>query len=194
MGYLVSWMLAFLIIGSIWYVIDRLFGVKLYRWFYDMTHRDPLPDAQYVGFIYRRKAQARFFSALVIAVGQGAVISSNTHDGPLIELLTFIFQIPVLMLGFYLGPFVFRLWENKEDLFEQVDKIESGEIALRDELKEVAEKAVHVVKDTLAASSVPETKAEAATDVLPTPAQEILPQESPDPSPQEMMHKYLRRD
>lgn len=189
--YVASWLLVFLVVGIIWYVLDRALGVHLYRWFYNMTHRDSLPGGVVRGFIHGQKARMRFVIAVILSIVQsGFIIASIQIANPLAELLSFFLQIPVVMGGFYLGPIIYRVWERKENLFEQMDRIESGEISIGKEIKEATQKAAEAVRDVLKKDEPPQ----------PSPAQpEVSPQaeaakkEPVTQSPWELMSKYLRR-
>ena len=185
-----SWLLVFLVVGAIWYTLDRALGTRVYRWIYAMTHRDPLPAQEVKGFIHGQKAKMRFMVAVVLSIAQSAlVLSSISIANPFAELMSFFLQIPVVMLGFYLGPWIYRVWERKEDIFDKVDRIESGELSIGSELKQVTQKAAGAVREVLQSDDEPAPAKSQAT--APPPEKKQEPQ--PAPSPWELMAKYLRR-
>lgn len=197
--YVISWVLVFLLLGAVWYVIDRRLGVKVQRWFYNMTHKDPLPASEERGFIYRRKAKTRFAAATLLASIMGIATLLQGEFNPFLEVMAFILVVPVIMTGFYFGPQVDRFWERKDDILDKVDKIESGEISMTKELKEASHKAAVVLRETLGPAGIPAEEGVRTSPVAdPVTAQaasvaEPVKQE-PEPSPRDLMNRYLKRD
>ena len=129
-----------LIEGSVLYVLDRHYGTGLYRWVYGFTHKDPLPSDQSIGYIYERKAQARFSMAIAIAIAQSGLAFWSGAASPIWAVVYTVCQIPVLMGGFYMGPLLNRLWERRKPILDVVDKLDSGETTLGEEIKHAAER------------------------------------------------------
>lgn len=144
-----SWLLVLLFAGAVIYSVDRRVGVKLFRVWYRLTHRDPLPDGVETGFVYGQKAQARFTVAFAMACVQTGVLLTTRDLNPFIELVTFFAEIPVVMAGFYLGPYLDLAWARKDNFLATVDKVEQGEISISKEIVNASKGAVVKAKEAL---------------------------------------------
>ena len=40
--YALTWILAYILGGAIWYIVDRQYFTGLARWWYNLTHEEPL--------------------------------------------------------------------------------------------------------------------------------------------------------
>lgn len=125
--------------GAVAYTVDRRAGTRLYRWWYDLTHKDPLPEGADRGFIYERRANARFSTATVIAIAQSALAFWSGATSPVWAVIYTVLQIPVLLAGFYAGPFANRLWERKQPLLDVVDELESGKTTVGEIVHDTAD-------------------------------------------------------
>ena len=190
-----TWMLAFIVIGAGWYVIDRSVGTGFYRWWYGMTHRDPLPADVERGFIYNQPAKIRFPAAILIAVIQSIVSVQDGQSDFSIELLSIFLEVPVIMLGFFIGPKVYNWWVSRDHLLQKVDKIEKGEIDLGRKLKEASDRASEMVHGAINDFRHPEKDEKSVEPARPgdgsVTAVEIPPE--PEPDPRAFMDKYLRK-
>jgi hypothetical protein len=184
MTYILIWLFAFIIIGALWYVFDRVFGVIVYRWWYGMTHREPLPLNVTRGFIFNQPASVKFFWAMVICFIQSVFSVTSGEQRFPVQLLAFFLEVPMAMLGFYFGPTFFRLWREKDELLEQVDKIESGELSIRAKLKEARTAATGTIRDALGGH---ESKAQEERPV-------VTPKTEAPLDPEQLMKGYLKRD
>lgn len=195
--YMISWLFIFLVIGALWYVFDRRVGVRIYRWYYDMTHEHPLSQEQQQGFIFNRRAKPRFAAAIALSVVQSVIVVLAGGASPMAELLTFFLEVPVLMVGFYLGPLADRLWRRKDRILETVDKLEDGKIDLKKEFQDVSQKATNVIRDALTlggqSPSMEEDRKEENQDA-PADQEEELSSGNEEPDPRKMMDSYLRRE
>lgn len=129
--YVIFWLIIYVLLGAIWYNADRLYFTGLYRWWYKITHKDPLPENVKKGFIYNQTTKNKIFWASVISTVQSLTMIFNSDVNPLTELLLWFAEIWVTMIGFHLGRPIYRLWKKKEKAFETWDKIESGEIDVK---------------------------------------------------------------
>lgn len=127
-----------LIEGAVLYVIDRHIGTRVYRWWYNTTHKNELPANDEYGFIHQRKAHSRFSAALFIAFIQNALAVWGKFESSGSAVLWFSLEIPILMVGFYLGPFINRIWERKKIVLDEIDRLESKEITFGQEIKRAA--------------------------------------------------------
>lgn len=199
-SFLLSWSLVFLFAGAILYIIDRAFGRRVYRWWYDMTHEHPLDAEHQIGFIYGRKADARFFAAVAVTLVQGTIAIAHDESTLPNEVLSMLIEVPCLMAGFYVGPWLDRLWGGRSKVFTAVDQFESGERVLTDELQELSKKAVTTVVDSIHVAAEPapasaEPKGDSRRGELQTAIEaksEPAVEEAIDPKA--YLNKYLTRD
>lgn len=191
-----TWMLAFIVIGAGWYVIDRSVGAGFYRWWYGMTHRDPLPPEVERGFIYNQPAKIRFTAAVLIAMFQSIVSVQEGHSDFSVELLSVFLEVPVIMLGFFIGPKVYSWWGARDNLFQKVDKIEQGEIDLGKKLKEASGRAadyVHTAIDDLRGGDKEAPRLEDGPGASSVPPADPVVEPDQEVDPRSFMDKYLRR-
>lgn len=184
-SFFVSWFVVLFLFGAGLYVFDRYRGVKVYRWFYDMTHKNPLDAKIDRGFIYNQKNHTRFLFAIAFSVMQSSsalIYEASTFAQ---EFLSVILEVPCLMLGFYIGPTFFKLWASKEKVFDKVDMIERGHISIQKEVKEFSDAAVSKIRETI---NLPETK-EVSPQVIKSSPQ---PKVEPEPDPKSLISKYIK--
>ena len=123
-SYIVFWMVLFVLLGAFWYIIDRRFGVKWYRFWYKLTNKDPLPDDVEVGFIFNRKSRHKALMATGLSTIQTvAALYSIESINLLVELILWIVEVPMTMLGFMIGPWAYKLWRGRGDVFDALDEI-----------------------------------------------------------------------
>lgn len=127
-SYLVFWIVMFVILGAFWYVVDRQYGQRLYRFWYGLTHEHPLPDSVRRGFVFNRKTRHKALMATLLSTAQSiAAVMTVAQPNLLVELILWIVEVPVTLLGFAIGPWVFSVWRRKDEVFDAIDDIESGE-------------------------------------------------------------------
>ena len=130
--------------GAILYVVDRSVGVAIRRVFWNLIHdkSQQLPEDKEQGFIYRRHARSRFNVALVIMVIEAFVGIAVFRGNPFTKLLTAVFDIPVLMVGFYCGPWLDRILGHVDQGLDQIEnlerRIDRGETTFGKEVKSAA--------------------------------------------------------
>ena len=123
-SYIIFWMVLFVILGAFWYIIDRRFGVRWYRLWHKLTNKAPLPDDVEVGFIFNRKSRHKALMATGLSTLQTvAALYSIESINLLVELILWIVEVPMTMLGFLIGPWAFKLWKGRADMFEALDEI-----------------------------------------------------------------------
>ncbi len=188
---LVSGLAVGVIEGALLYVIDARVGVRAYRWWYDLTHRDPLPSDVERGFLLNRKANARFTVATVVALVQNWIALEAGWIDPFTAMLTLALEVPVLMGGFYLGPGLRRLWGRKDPLLDVVDQLESGETSIGAEVKRATEKVAGALRRSDDPATTP---VEPAAIAPPTPPESVSqPPPPPEPDPVEAMRRFTKR-
>lgn len=185
-SFFISWFLVFVLAGAVFYVADRLRGVRIYRWIYDMTHQHPLPKDIARGFIYNRKANARFALAVIISGLQSVIAVMDGISSTSNEILSLFIEVPCLMIGFYFGPAIYKIWERREAVFDSVDKLESGELSLKKEVHELSNKVMEKVKDSMQGEepALPQTS---SSQVEKKEANKV----EPEPDPKAMLDKYI---
>jgi hypothetical protein len=175
--------------GAVLFIVDCKVGVRAYRWWHDLTHREPLPADVEQGFVVNRKANARFTAATLVALAQSGV-GVAFGASPFTAMLTIALQVPVLMAGFYLGPALRRLWRRKDPLLAVVDKLESGETSIGAEVKRASTKVAGALRREELAAPLEVVPLEAPP--LP-PAEVPVPAPEPEPDPVEAMRRFTKR-
>jgi hypothetical protein len=174
--------------GAVLYVVDCRVGVRAYRWWFDLTHREPMADGIERGFILNRTANARFTMATVVALVQNGMALMVGMVDAFPAMLTIAVEVPVLMGGFYLGPFLRRLWHRKDPLLDVVDQLESGQTTLGLEMKRATER----MAEALRRNDAPASGA-AEMPVVPPPVAHEEHPPPPEPDPVEGMRRFTKR-
>jgi uncharacterized protein with PIN domain len=121
------YILIFMFLGAVWYNLDAAFGASVHdRWF-SMTHKGGTQPTARCGFIYKRKAKARFYAALFLTIAGYLLLSYWMAFGPLAKLSVGACGLVATFVGFYLGPALHVLWRKKDLVLDQIDRVESGE-------------------------------------------------------------------
>lgn len=128
-------------LGVILFVLDGIFGVSWYRKYYDLTSRVPLAADVVRGFVVGQNADGKFTIAVLLVLAQGGYLFWTRLMNPLTLIFTALVEVPCMVAGFYAGPLVARLWERRKPILDVVDKLESGELKVGEELKHVAQAA-----------------------------------------------------
>lgn len=192
--YIIFWSILFVGFGSAWYNFDRRFGIKWYRSWYNMTHKDKLPTDKAIGFIYNRSTHSKAATAGLISTLQTILVVMYMDVNLLASLFMWVIEIPLMMLGFYLGPLVALMWQKKEKLFETVDKVESGEIDVSAKVSEAAKRVVTPIKEHLEAVQEAFTHEDEEEPVVEKPtADELRLKELEGVDPRELMSKFNKR-
>ena len=165
------------LVGAGLYVADRGVGIRLSSWWHAMTHEHPPSAGEQHGFLHGRGARARFTIAVVLSVLQSAVAVVDGSSPAAWEILTVLFEVPGLMLGFYLGPAVYSVWSRRERMFETVDQLERGDISVIDEVRGLSERAATHLSTMHAAPPS-------------APAPISGPEPDPAPDPKALMARY----
>lgn len=147
--YVIFWSILFVSFGAVWYNFDRRFGIKWYRSWYNMTRKEKLTTEKQIGFIYNRSTHSKAAMAALVASAQSVMVVMYMDVNLLASLIMWVVEIPLMMLGFYLGPFVYAMWRKKETLFTTMDKVESGELNIGTEVTKAAKRVVAPIKEHL---------------------------------------------
>jgi hypothetical protein len=136
------------------------------------------------GFVYHQPASAKFGIAVIISFLQSCLAVTSGNKSFYSELISFFFEVPVIMIGFYFGPWLLRLVERRDEILGKVDKIESGEISLSEELRAASGRASGSIRELF---NAPESKPQPAPVTAPEPS----PPAPESPAPEELMAGYL---
>ena len=139
--YVLFWSIMFCLIGVVSYLLDFRFGGGLRTSWYNMTHRDQLPDEEIRGLIYRQNFSTRLQSAVLIGVMGSLIVVYETRR-PMAILFLWIIAIVSVFLGFKLGPIVERLWRGRQKAIHALERIETDGI----DVKKGTQVAVHYVQ------------------------------------------------
>ncbi|MFT7588789.1 MAG: hypothetical protein ACI959_001001 [Limisphaerales bacterium] len=133
--------LLFFIMGVLFYFIDsRLLG-SLYRWWYGMTNKEGLPEGVTKGFVSEREVGVRvgwaiFFTGVGAAI---TLVSGSFFNNSTDVVLTLMALFVGATLGFLAAPYVLKYLPGKvESATDYLDKVESGEKKVTDDLKSAA--------------------------------------------------------
>ena len=177
-------LLAFVGIGSILYVVDRVFGVSVKRGLYNATHGIKLAARNERGFVYRIGIKSRVSFATTLVAVQLLLGVFVFHLNPASEILWSIVAIPCLVGGFYLGPYLDRLFGNANALLDQAEtleqRIERGETTLGQEAGRVARTAGDRLRSTVTGEKPV------------TPAPDPKEPEPVEPDPKKAYEKFVR--
>jgi hypothetical protein len=118
-----TWVLLNVVVGAIWLVLDRKIGEKVFRFGYNFSHRDPLPEGEEIGFLYGHNSlEERFYRASYIAVSQFLIYWWYSHESFATYFLFLVLCIPATFAGIYLGQYI-------GNPFEFAKKVRSGEVS-----------------------------------------------------------------
>ena len=126
MVYSITWLLAYVVGGIIWYIVDRQYLTGFFRRVYNLTHEVPLADAEVRGIIHGQKAARLFVWAALISTVQsvGLFFFTGFHSNPFVELVLWFLEIPAMVIGFYCGQLLFPLWQQRAKVYNTLDKLE----------------------------------------------------------------------
>ena len=183
--YAVSWAVTAVFLGIACYVLDRWYGIRMRRGWHNLTHKEPLPEADESGFIHRRKAKARFTLAFTVALVLSLMAVFLTAANPAIQILVFFVMVPTLMIGFYLGPKCYGIWSRKDKILERVDDLEEGKIHLGEEIRRAAVEARDHLEDMILPDGEEEKEPASLPENESKPvSQEAEPEKKPEPKPE----------
>ena len=126
-SYIIFWMILFVLLGAFWYVIDRHYGVKWYRRWYRLTRPEPLAEDVVAGFVFNRRTRHKALMAAILSTVQTVVALIQIENlNLLVELILWIVEVPMTLIGFAVGPWAYRLWRRKDAVFDKIDEWEQG--------------------------------------------------------------------
>ncbi len=139
--------LAFFVLGVIVFYLDSRIGVSFNRSWYNMTHKNKLDPNIKKGFVVNASFVSRFIIAL-LTVSLTFLISLKYGNLHALEYTWLaIVQFVGMILGFYFASKILKIVPpgiNKAAKF--LDKIEKGEVNLKEEIVDSSKKVVEVIK------------------------------------------------
>ena len=179
--YSTCWILFYVLGGFFIYVWDRQYLQGLYRWCYNATHKDPLPETVERGFVFGQKTSRKVMWALLISTIEsiGTFFFTGFHSNPFVELVLWFLDIPAMLVGFGIGALLYQYWMKRRKVYEFVDK--ADEALEKGEFK----KTVFPSRPKATPTS---TEAEASKAATPSPQPAAPPED-----PRETIRKFTER-
>jgi hypothetical protein len=125
-GYAMSALSAYVALGVAWYLLDRAYGVYVYRWLYDFFHTEPMPAAVTRGVMFNQPTNRKVTVAFVISTIQSAYMIWTTEVNFLVELIMWLLEVPALLIGFALGAWVQRFLVKRSIIFDRLDEFSTN--------------------------------------------------------------------
>ena len=72
----------------------------------------------------------------------------STDINPLAEFIMWIVEVPITLLGFICGPFAFRLWKDRDGLFDTIDRVKNKEIDIQEKVADLRADVSNEISDT----------------------------------------------
>ena len=130
-----------LVLGVSLYYLDLKKGVKWFRSWYNLTHKEPSDEPLKKGFIHKQAFSAKFALALIISLIIAVVLYLSGSLNVFIILLSCIIILATTIVGFYAGPLVFTKLVPKIDelksVLEKIDVLEEKLIKKESEAEEI---------------------------------------------------------
>lgn len=176
--------LLFFVLGLALYWADAAVGVGLYRGWYGMTHRDPLPEGVRRGFLHGRPARVRLAWALglaavlaLVTIRYGSFFQDSTR-----VVLNLLALLVGLGAGLLAAPSVLaRLPGVVESAADYVDAVDAGERRPGEDLRRAGGRAAEALRDAATGKAGP--AAPQPREKEPPPAAEDAPPPADDPPP-----------
>lgn len=195
--YTLFWWIMFIVAGGILYVFDMRIGTKIYRWYYNATHRRPLHQEAHRGFLYKRNFKARFWSAFAISLFQSALAIGYWQTNPLWEFMGWFLEIPMLIGGFYAGPFFDHLWARRKEYFASADRLEAEHSNLKEKIITATSNSWSWIREVLKERELPQSAdiADGKKEIGPSVTEPFKTEleKQPEEDPRETIRRYTQR-
>lgn len=110
-------------LGIAWYLLDRHYGVHLYRWAYNMFHANPMPLTEVRGIMYNQSTNRKVSVALVISTVQSLYMIWGTNVNLMVEIILWLLEVPAMLIGFTVGAWVYAFLLRRSRVFDTMDQI-----------------------------------------------------------------------
>lgn len=184
--------LIFFILGIVIFYADTKVGIKWYRGWYNLTHKDPMAEDINMGFIYNRSFQNKAILAIVL-VGIEVVVSFFLGSASsLNDLLYGIGELLGIILGFMLAPRMIKGGAGKmKGAMDYMEKVDKGEVNLKKDLVKGAIKAGSEIKEVLSETDFKKPEQQEAPKQEPAQQKE---EKAPEPEKKEEENKGKKDD
>ena len=110
------------------YALDRRYGQRWYRKFYDISHEKPLSADVIRGFICGRQGQTKVIMALVLSLVVTLLLATFSEGNILRWFFTWVLGAVAALFGFITGPLVTSLWKKRTRAYTVIDELELGKV------------------------------------------------------------------
>ncbi|MDP3770010.1 MAG: hypothetical protein Q8R40_03690 [bacterium] len=122
-------------LGTVLYLLDLHLFTRIGKRMHDFVSEHPMAQEFVRGYISHRSFAWRLGVAMGIAFSFGAfpyvLFGWNTVKG---EFFSLFYEIPSVLLGFFLAPAVNALLGRRSEFFSAVERLESGDINLEEHM------------------------------------------------------------
>src|SRR5262249_5361479 len=136
-NYAWSVLTACFVLGIAIYLLDRKFGVKIYRFGYDLFHKNPMPSEVERGFLYNQSTNRGVTVAVFLSTVYSLymVWELGFSMNFIAELIVWLLMPLALVGGFWVGRWVYKLLlrrsvylDNLDEFGEKIEHIQIGDI------------------------------------------------------------------
>ena len=120
--YATECLVLYVVLGVAWYFLDSTYGVKIYRWLHDISHKKPMPTEVVRGFIYGQPTKRQASVAFIISTVQSIYMVWGQNVNLLVELILWLLEVPAMLIGVSLGVPIYKLFQKRDKVFATVDK------------------------------------------------------------------------
>ena len=137
-NYAWSVLTACFVLGIAIYLLDRKFGVRLYRFGYDFFHKNPMPGDVERGFLYNQSTNRGVTVAVFLSTVYSLymVWELGFSMNFIAELIVWLLMPPALVGGFWTGRWVYKLLlrrsvylDHLDEFGQQVENIRVADVA-----------------------------------------------------------------
>lgn len=151
--------LVFFILGILLYYVDTKQGIKWYRGWYNLTHKDPMPDDIIMGFIVNNDIRSKLTIGLILVIAEIGISFFWGMASPLEDIFYGIGELIGVIAGFYLAPKMIKTVPGGvKGAIEYMDKVDKGEANVKKDILRGAVKAGTEMKNILTAEDKEEVK------------------------------------
>lgn len=137
-NYAWSVLTACFVLGIAIFLVDRKFGITVYRFGYDFFHKNPMPGDVERGFLYNQSTNRGVTVAVFLSTVYSLymVWELGFSMNFIAELIVWLLMPPALVGGFWAGRWVYRLLlhrsvylDNLDEFGQKIEHIQVGDVA-----------------------------------------------------------------
>ena len=127
-NYAWSVLTACFVLGIAIYLLDRKFGVKIYRFGYDLFHKNPMPGEVERGFLYNQSTNRGVTVAVFLSTVYSLymVWELGFSMNFIAELIVWLLMPLALVGGFWVGRWVYKLLLRRSVYLDNLDEDKYG--------------------------------------------------------------------